>query len=116
MREEIENKFESTLKEIKTSKNASTVTNPSSDINDTQNPQPSGSKGNRSMGVHPSNTLDSDLEQDDHPFRASNMNELRNPAKLCCQKEVNLDETMISNEDSEEEDYHMSNALFSVDN
>ena len=78
MREETENKFELKLKEIKSSKTASTATNPRSDTNDTQNLQPSGSKGNMFMGVHASNTIDSNLEEeDDHPLRASIMNELR---------------------------------------
>ena len=35
------------------------------------------------------------------------MRELRNPARPLCQNEPNLDETIISEEDSEEEDYHM---------
>ena len=81
MREKVENKFDSILKEMKISKSASTATNPRSDTNDTQNSQPSGSKNFGSMGVHASNTLDSDLkDEDDHPLRASNMNKLRNPA------------------------------------
>ena len=66
MREEIEVKLESILKEIKTNKSASTTTNPRSYTNDTENLQSSGSKGNRSIGVHASNTIDSDLEEDDH--------------------------------------------------
>ena len=41
MREEIDSKFEAILKEIKTSKNASTITNPRSESNETQNTQPS---------------------------------------------------------------------------
>ena len=106
MREEIQNKFESTLREIKTSKRASTVTNPGSDTNDTQNLQPSGSKGKMSMGVHTSNTIDSDLDEDHHSLRASNMNELRNPAKLFCKFELDLNESIVSNDYSEEEDYH----------
>ena len=48
------------------------------------------------MGVHASNTLDSDSEEEDsHPLRASDMNELKNPAKPFCQNELNLTETII---------------------
>ena len=39
MREEIDNKFDAILREIKTSKNASTITNPRSESNETQNNQ-----------------------------------------------------------------------------
>ena len=59
-----------------------------------------------SIRVHACNIADSDLEEDDYPLRASNMSELRNPAKPFHQDEQNLDETMLSNEDSEEEYYH----------
>ena len=108
MREEMENKFDAILKEIRTTKTTSTITNPRSEINEMQNSQPSGSKSIRSNGVHASNIEKSDTEnEDDHPLRASDMRELRNPARPLCQNEPNLDETIISEGDSEEEDYHM---------
>ena len=107
MREEIDSKFEAILREIKTSKNASTITNPRSESNETQNTQPPGS-GNRSIGVHASENNKSDSKNEDsHPIRASNMHELRNTARPFCQNRFELDETIVSNEDSEEEDYHM---------
>ena len=107
MREEMENKIDAILKEIRTSKTTSTITNPRSEINGMQNFQPSGSKSIRSNGVHASNIENSDIEnEDDHPLRASDMRELRNPARPLCQNEPNLDETIISEGDSEEEDYH----------
>ena len=107
MREEIDNKFDAILREIKTSKNASTITNPRSESNETQNNQPSGSR-NKSIGVRASENENSDSEnEDNHPIRASNMHELRDPARPFCQNRFELDETLVSNEDSEEEDYHM---------
>ena len=107
MREEIDNKFDAILREIKTSKNASTITNPRSESNETQNNQPSGSR-NRSIGVRAPENENSDSEnEDNHPIRASNMHELRDPARPFCQNRFELDETLVSNEDSEEEDYHM---------
>ena len=62
MQEEIEGKFVSILKEIRSNKSVKTVPNPRSDINDTQNPQPSGTIDSKSTGVHSSNNanLDSD--------------------------------------------------------
>ena len=107
MREEIDGKFEAILKEIKTSKNASTITNPRSESNETQNTQPWGSR-NRSIGVHASENDNSDSENEDsHPIRASNMHELRNPARPFCQNRFELDGTIVSNKGSEDEDYHM---------
>ena len=107
MREEMENKFDAILKEMRTNKTTSIITNPRSEIDGIQNSQPSGSKNIRSNGVHASNIENSDTEnEDDHPLRASDMRELRNPARPLCQNEPNLDETIISEEDSEEEDYH----------
>ena len=54
MGEEVENKLDAILKEIKSNKSASTVTNPRSEVNEIQNMQPSGSKTNKSIGVHAS--------------------------------------------------------------
>ena len=62
MIEEMENKLETILKEIKSKKSASTVTNPRSEINEIKDPQPSGSKTIRSIGVHASNNGNSDSE------------------------------------------------------
>ena len=105
-REEINSNFKAILREIETSKNASTITNPRSESNEKQNTQPSGSRS-RSIGVHASENDNSVFEnEDNHPIRASNMHELTNPAKPFCQNRLELDETIFSNEDSEEEDYH----------
>ena len=55
MREEIGNKFDAILKEKRTNKSASTKINPRSEMNGIQNSQLSGSKNDRSNGVHASN-------------------------------------------------------------
>ena len=116
MREEIENKFEAILKEIRTSKHASTIANPRSETNGNQNSQPSGSKNDRSNGVHASNGEISKTEdKGDHPLRASDMRELTNPARPLYENAPNLDETIISEEDSEQEDYYKNYFLFSLD-
>ena len=56
----MDNKLEAILKEMKHKKSASTVTNPRSDVNEIQDPQPSGSRNDRSIGVHASNNKNSD--------------------------------------------------------
>ena len=107
MREEMENKFDAILKEIRSSKTTSTITNPRSEPIGIQNLQPSGSKNDKPSGVRATNIENSDTKnEDDHPLRASDMRELKKPARPLCQNVPNLDETIISEGDSEEEDYH----------
>ena len=71
--------------------------------------QPSGSKTNKSIGVHASYNENLDSEDEDYPLQVSKMRDLRHPAKPFHRKETNLDRTLISDEDSEEEDYHKYN-------
>ena len=104
MREEMDNKLESILKEIRSNKSMSTTTNPRSEAAEVHNSQPSGSK---SIGVHASNFENTDSENEDYPLKASGSKDLKHPARPLYRNEIDLDETMISNEDSEEEDYHM---------
>ena len=92
----MDNKLEAILKEIKMNKNASTITNLRFDIDGTQNSQPSGSKTMESIGVLASNE-----------YSESEIRYLRHSAKLLYENELNSNETLISNEDSEEEEYHM---------
>ena len=107
MREEMENKLEAILREIKSNKSVSTVTNPRSDINELQKHQPSGSKLSKSIGVRASNNENSDSENDDYPLRASKVKDLKHPARPFVETETDLDQIILSNEESEEEDYHM---------
>ena len=111
MREEMDSKLEAILKEVKSNKTTSTMTNPRSDIDEIQDLQPSGSKTVRSMGVRASNNENSDSENDDHPLRASKMKDLRHPAKPLFRSESDVNITIHSDEESNtespEEDYHM---------
>ena len=109
MREEMDNKLEAILKEIKNNKCASMTTNPRSDINEIQEPQPSGSRIDPPIGVHASNKENSDSENDDYPLRASKMKDLKHPAKPLFRSESDVDVTIHSDEESEAgiEDYHM---------
>ena len=110
MREEMENKLDTILKEIKSNRSHSTVTNPRSQVNGTEAMQPSGSKSKRSIGVHASNIENSEPEDEDNPFRASKMTELKHPAKPLFRSESDVDVTIHSGEESDAEslqDYHM---------
>ena len=109
MREEMENKLEMILKEIKSNKSASTVINPGSETNENRDSQPSGSKTNRSIGVHASNNENSDSENEDYPLRASKMKDLRHPARPIFHNESYVDVTINPEDESdaeEVEDYH----------
>ena len=64
-REEMDNKLEAFLKEIMTSKTTSTVSNLSSETNETQNEQLPGSKNDKSKGVQASKDESSDTEDED---------------------------------------------------
>ena len=45
-------------------------------------------------------------DEGDHPLKVSDMREVRNPARPLYHNPLKKDETIISNEDSEEEVYH----------
>ena len=103
----MDNKLEAILREIKTNKSVSTVTNPRSETNETQDPQPSGSRTIRSIGVHASNNENSETEDEDFPLRASKAKDLKQPAKPIYGSDVDV--TIHSDEESDAEsieDYH----------
>ena len=81
MREEMKNKLETILREKKTNKSASTVTNPRSETNEILDMRLSGSNVNKSVGVHASNIENSDSEDEDYPLKASRIKDLKHPAK-----------------------------------
>ena len=75
-------------------------------MNETEDIHPSGSKSKGSIGVSASNTENSESEDEDYPLKASEKKDLRRPAKPFFRSETDLDAILVSNEDSEEEDYH----------
>ena len=81
MREEMENKLDAILMEMKTSKSTTLTTIPRSEINEIGNMQPTGSGGKKSMGVNASDNESLESENEDIPLKASEMRELRHPAK-----------------------------------
>ena len=76
-------------------------------MNAIQNMQPLGSKTNKTIGVHAFYNEKSDSENEVYPLQASKMKVLRHPDRPLYRSETHLDETMVSEEDSEVEDYHM---------
>ena len=104
----MENKLDTILKEIKSNRSQSTVTNPRSQVNEAEDMRPSGSRSKEPIGVHASNIENSEPEDGDNPIRASKMTELKHPAKPSFRSESDVDVTIHSDEESDiEEDYHM---------
>ena len=77
----MDNTLDAILREIKSFKSASTVTNPRSEIIGTQNMQPSGSKIDTSIGVHASYNNNLNSGDEDYPLQTSKMKDLRHPSK-----------------------------------
>ena len=112
MREIVDSKLEAILREVKSDKTASTMTNPRSDFNEMQDSQTSRSKTAKSIGVHASNNENSDSENDDFPLRASKMKDLKHPAKPLFRSESDVNITKHSDEESDiEEDYHKNSSV-----
>ena len=65
-----------------------------------------GSKRIQSIGVLASKNEKQESENKDNSLRASETMGIRHPAKPLYRNEIDLDATIVSNEDSEEEDYH----------
>ena len=106
----MEKKLDTILKEIKSNRSHSTVTNPRSQVNGAEDMQPSGSRSKESIGVYASNIENCDPEDEDNPIRASKMTELKHPAKPLFRSESDVDVTIHSDEESDAEsleDYHM---------
>ena len=94
MREEMDNKLETIVKELRTNKCVPTVTNHA------------GSKINEYTGVRSSNIENSDSENEDYRLKASEMKDFRHPVKTLYRNELDLDATIVSKDDSEEYIYH----------
>ena len=107
LRKEMDNKLEAVLREIRIDKSSSTATNPRSDINEMQGNQGSRSRIDRSIEVRASNNKNSDSENDDFPLKASKMKDLKLPADPLYQIESDVNVAVLSNEETDEEDYHM---------
>ena len=61
----------------------------------------------QSIERHASDNQNTDLEDKYYPFRAPEMRNSRHPVEPVFQNELDLNETVLINENSNEEDYHM---------
>ena len=105
--EQLNNKFEEILKEIRTNRNYNTTTD-EEDVERSQ-PGPSNSKNRSPRNKHASNTtLDRDKNQDDR-FYSSEMSELRQPYTPLGIANETLDEIILINENRQENADHHKN-------
>ena len=113
--EQLNNKFEEILKEIRTNRNYN-ITTDDEDAERSQ-PGPSNSKNRSLRNKHSSNTtIDRDKNQDDR-FYPSEMSELRKPYTPLGIANETLDETIVINENRRENtDHHKSKVLRKVIN
>ena len=104
--EQLNNKFEEILKEIRTNKNYIVIT----DEEDAENNQP-GPSNYRNKGLrnkHASSSTSDKIRNQDDRFYPSEMSELRQPYTPLGIAEHTLDETIIINENRQERaDHHM---------
>ena len=71
-------------------------------MNEMQNMPFSGSEKVQSIGVRASNNKNPESEDKNNPLKASDMKELKHPAKSLYQNELNLENEIIASK----EDYH----------
>ena len=106
--EQLNNKFEEILEEIRTNKTQN-VTTDEEDVESRQ-PGPSNSRNKGLTSKHASNTtIERDRDQDDW-FYPSGMGELRQPYTPFEIANETLDETTIIDENRQEADHHKCNA------
>ena len=68
-------------------------------MNEMQNRHLSGPEKVQSIGVRESNNKNSESEDEDNPLKASDMKELKHPAKSLYQNELNLEDEIIAPEE-----------------
>ena len=102
--QQLNNKFEEILKEIRTNKDSNLV----NDVEDAENNRPSTSNSGNNLlkRKHASNNrIDEDKNQDNR-FQSSAMSELRLSSTPFGVANETLDDTIILNENRQEADYH----------
>ena len=63
-----------------------------------QNAKSLGSKNEQSIGVRASNNKNPESEEEANPLKASDMKQLKHPAKSLYQNELNLEDEILASE------------------
>ena len=110
----MDNKLQTIQKDIRTNKIASTTTNTRSETLELHHFHSSELETDWSIRVRASNLENSGSENEDYSLRPSGMKNLRHPAKPLYKSDLDLDATIVSNEDSEEDDCHKGREIVRI--
>ena len=107
LRKEMDEKLEKILKEMKNNKRTQSV--PNRRYRERNTPRAGTSKytSNEDSEENASEPENQECEIQDNPFRPSNFNELRTPVQPLSIQNINLNDSVVINEDRTQEDYHM---------
>ena len=103
LRKEMDEKLEKILKEMKNNRRTQSVPN-------SQNTPRAGTSkyiSNEDGEQNASDPENQECEIQDNPFRSSNLNELRTPIQPLSMQNIDLDDSVVINEDRTQEHYHM---------
>ena len=106
LREEMNEKLEKILKAMKSSRKAQFVTNRRNQEQNTPQAATSKNKNTKDDEANASEPEDQENEIQDSPFRPSNMNEFKTPMKPLNLQNIDLNDSVVINEDRIGEYYH----------
>ena len=106
-RKEMDEKLEKILKEMKNNRRTQSV--PNRRYQEQNTPKAGTSKyiSNEDGEENASEPENQECEIQDNPFRPSNLNELRTPMQPLSIQNIDLNDSVVINEDRTQEDYHM---------
>ena len=110
LRKEMDEKLEKILKEMKNNRRTRSVSNRRYQEQNTPKPGTSKYASNQDGEENASEPENQECEIQDDPFRPSNLNELRTPIQPLSIKNIDLNDSVVLNEDRTGEDYLMVTA------
>ena len=107
LRKEMDEKLKKILKEMKNNRRTQSVPNRRYQKQNTPKAGTSKYISNEDDEENASEPENQECEIQDNPFRPSNLNELRTPMQPLCIQNIDLNDSVVINEDRTQEDYHM---------
>ena len=106
LRKEMDEKLEKILKEMKNNRRTQSVPNRRYRERNTPRAGTSEYTSNEDGEENASEPENQECEIQDNPFRPSNLNELRTPMQSLSIQNIDLNDSVVINEDRTQEDYH----------
>ena len=107
LRKEMDEKLEKILKEMQNNRRTQSVPNRRYREQNTPKAGTSNNISNEDGEENASEPENQEREIQDNPFRPSNLNELRTPMQPLNIRNIDLNDSVVMNEDRTQEDYHM---------